>query len=265
MSTAAFDTVRAVSARIGELELLVERAKAVEGQDERFYNTLCRACTVLLASHLEGYVKEITRSFILDLNFHLSSFANMPTAMKRSFCRKIALYEGVAAGEIEERTAQLIAFFDQNTVPIDFTSFRYKENSNKNPSPSVLDGAFAKIGIESIVDSIPKGVEIVFNNDAADNYKVRRDMKRFQAHLFKFPYRTIEPAYKFQRFKRAKGSARPIWYTYIDGILTRRHSVAHGDTMDNETSWEELSQDIAKMEVLMQVIAFSAADFLSKP
>lgn len=264
MSTAVFDTVRAVSARIGELELLVERAKAVERLDERYYNTLCRACTVLLASHLEGYIKEITRSFILDLNFHLSAFAKMPISMKRSFCRKIALYEGVPSAEIEERTTQLIAFFDQNTVPIDFSSFRYKENSNKNPSPSVIDGAFSKIGIESIVESLPKGVESIFSNDAGDIYKVRRDMRRFQSYLFRFPYRSIEPKYTFQRFKRPKGSSRPIWYAYIDGVLTRRHSVAHGDTMENETSWEELNQDIVKMEVLMQVIAYSAADLLAK-
>lgn len=111
---------------MAELDLLIATAKNCAERDEQLYNTLCRACCVLIASHLEGFLKDLTKGLLSDLNYNREGFRNMPAPMKRAFCKKIAFYEGVEEKEINKRINQLVAFFDNNSVNIDMDAITYK-------------------------------------------------------------------------------------------------------------------------------------------
>lgn len=264
MSTAVFEVLQEIPGRMAELTLLIDRAREHETKDKPFYNALCRSCAVLLASHLEGYLKDLTRAFVLDMNFYLGEFSKLPEGLKRSFCLKIAFYEGVDQKEIESRAKKIKAFFEANSVEVDFSAFSYKENPNKNPSSSVIDSAFDKLGMSSIVQSISPCLDGVFDNDPRENYRIRSDLKRFRSKTFEYPYRSLSDRYKFiqKPGKKAKGVSATLWETFIQEVMSRRHRIAHGDTIENEVSWEDLEQDIGKMEVLMLGLAFSAASAL---
>jgi hypothetical protein len=187
--------------------------------------------------------------------------------VQRTFCEKIAFYEGVTRSEIEERTKQLIAFFSQNSVPIDMKAITYKESPNKNASAAFIDSAMAKLGVPDVVNAIAGGrFDAVFNNDSRANYILIRDLVRFRACLYNFPYRSLPARYPFVfRKVKVKHPIQSLWHVFIEEVLTRRHKVAHGDTLANETSWETLRLDAVKLEVLMQGLMYAAATYLAAP
>jgi hypothetical protein len=267
MSTASFDLAQSIPGRIRELLVLTQKARDTQEREEELYNAICRSTCVLLASHLEGFLKDLTRSIIGDLTYNLGSFAQMPTAMQRTFCQKIAYYESVPSSEIEGRIKQLISFFSRNSVTIDMSAFTYKESLNKNPNSEVIDSVLERLGVPSILSSIAiPAFEAVFDNDRATNYRLNRDIVRLVSHLYAFPFKPIPKPYSpvWVKSKKQKGT-QTLWHSFIEDVMTRRHTIAHGDTLSNDTSWEELQRDAEKMRVLMYGVLLSATSFLSQP
>ena len=120
--------------------------------------------------------------------------------------------------------------------------------------------------VPDIVTAISGGkLDVVFDNDRQTNYLLKRSLLRFRSTLFKFPYRSLPAEYSF-KFRTGKvkdrGSEQSLWHAFIEEVLTRRHKVAHGDTLANETTWETLKVDIAKLEVLLQGLTYAAAAYL---
>ena len=263
MSTALFDLAMSVPRRIGELNLLIDNAKLYETSREPLHNAICRAASVLMASHLEGFLKELTSSLVADLSYYHGGFDKMPPAMQRSFCEKIATYEGVPQVEINERIRQLIVFFSQNSVPIDMQAFTYKENPNKNATSAFIDKALARFGVPNVINAISGGrLENVFDNDTRTNYIIIRDLKRFRSSLYDFPYAALPTSYAFH-YEKPRGQGQTLWHSFIEEVMIRRHKIAHGDTLDNESTWEDLKSDATKLEVMMQGIMYAAAGYLA--
>lgn len=265
MSTALFELAGSVTGRVGELYRLTSHAKEYENKNEFLYNSICRSTSVLLASHLEGFIKDLTRSITVDLNYYVGSFSEIPAALQRTFCEKIAFYEGVEKKQIDERIKQLIAFFNKNSVPIDLKIITYKEAANNNPTAAFIDSTMSKFGIPDIVKSISGSkFDAVFDNDTRYRYTLNRDLKRFQSLFYHFPYRSLPELYQINFRSGNRRTTPTLWHAYIDEMMTRRHSVAHGDTQENDTTWEALEQDTHKLEVLMHALLHSSAAFLSK-
>ncbi|WP_426041700.1 hypothetical protein [Brevundimonas sp. TWP2-3-4b1] len=264
MTTALFDLAVTLPSRLQELDRLVDHARKMQSSDEPLYNSLCRATSVLLASHLEGFLKGITSGLIDDLNDRMGGFANMPAAMQRNFCAKMAYFEGVPDKDINERIRQLTEFFKKNSVPIDMKAFTYKENPNKNPTADFIDAAMAKVGVPDIVHAVAGGgFDVVFNNDHNATWLLRRKLKSLRSTLYNFPYRQLPPAFAFNF--RGTAPAQSLWHVYIDDVMTRRHSVAHGDTMENDTDAQSLQLDVMKLEVLMHGLIYAAAAYVTRP
>jgi hypothetical protein len=270
MSTAVFELSLLIPERIAELETLNRHAEKVLSENaiknEALYNILCRSCCVLLASQLEGFLKDLTKALVHDLNYNLNSFSKMPKVLQRSFCERIAFYDGVELKEIEDKIKQLIAFFEKNPVPIDLYAFPYKQNPNKNASYEFIDKSFSKIGIPNIMLSLAKHqLEDIFENDKQITFVLRRDIKKYKSLLFRFPYKNLPSEYKFNHVsgKLPPGLPQTLWETFIEDIMTRRHKIAHGETLANETTHEDIGFDIQKLEVMMHGIMFSATTYIS--
>lgn len=269
MSTATFEIAMSITTRLAELKRLVTHAVHSRDvlKDENIYNSICRACCILLASNLEGFLKELSRSLILDLNYYLKDFSKMPSVMQRAFCEKMVYFEGVPDKDQMARVNQLIAFFTKNSVQIDLQAISYKQNDNKNPSPSFIDTVFEKLGIYSMLNTLADSrLEDVFKNNSRLNYTLLRDMSKFRSYLYSFPFNSPPPEYTFKKIEKKEKKValdNTIWHDYIDEILTRRHSIAHGDTLNNDTTAEQLESDILKLEVLMYGVLYSATSQVS--
>jgi len=259
MTTTVFDAVRSIDVRIRELRVLLTAARDL--QDNRLlYGALCRSISVLLASHLEGFVKDLSRSAIGELNFFRKQFSHMPHSLKRAFCERVVFFEGVDKKYIEKRMAQLLEFFEKNSVAIDLEAFKYLENQNKNAAISSIDETFEKIGIVAIVRSISGGYfEGIFEDSRDKCFMINREIRRRKSLFYKYPYSSPPKLFNICSIDKAKAKERTIWHDYIDAILTRRHAVAHGDSMTNETNHDELENDISKLSVFMHALAYGVA------
>ncbi len=271
MTTALFELAISVPRRVAELNALIDHAKICEEKagespfTEQLYNAVCRAAAVLMASHLEGFLKDLTNGLVSDLTSHSGGFASLPNPIQRSFCQKIAYYENVPQQDIEDRTKQLIAFFSKHSVPVDLQAISYKENPNKNTTSAVIEKQLGKFGVPNVLDSIGGGpFDNVFDNDTSTNYLLLRNLVRFRSYLYRYPYRSLPKPYTFNFARsKTKGQKQSMWHLYIEEVLVRRHKIAHGDTMENETTWESLRQDTVKLEVIMQGLMYAAAAYLS--
>lgn len=264
MTTALFELAVTLPSRLQELDRLVDQARTIQHSDEPLYNSLCRATSVLLASHLEGFLKSVTAGLTDDLNDRLGGFADMPAIMQRNFCTRMAYFEGVPDKDINERVRQLTEFFKKNSVPIDMKAFTYKENPNKNPTADFIDAAMAKVGVPDIVRAVAGGgFDVVFNNNQNETWLLRRKLKSLRSTLYHFPYRRLPSAFAFNF--RGAPPAPSLWHVFIDDVMTRRHSVAHGDTMENDTDAQGLQLDIVKLEVLMHGLIFATAAYVTRP
>ncbi|WP_363351207.1 HEPN domain-containing protein [Methylocystis echinoides] len=220
---------------------------------------MCRSTSVLIASHLEGFVKDFSRSVIVDFNFFRKNFHNMPRKLQRTFCHKILFFEGVEQRHIDKRVTQLTEFFEKNSVSIDLDAFQYNENPNKNPSASVVEAVFDKIGISSILTCVSgRYFEGVFEDSINKSFLINRNIRRWRMIFYHYPYHTPPKDFKISPMQVKGRSDRTLWHDYIDTVLTRRHAVAHGD-LGNEATSNELASDIMKLSVLMHAIAYGVA------
>jgi hypothetical protein len=267
MSTACFELAHSIPMRLAELKVLIDKATFAENDDEPLYNAICRATCVLMASHLEGFLKDLTSSLLQDLNFYLGRFDKMPKAMQYEFCRKVAFFEGVPKDEVEHRISQLKAFFSKNTVNIDLKAFTYKENVNKNPSNDFIQSSMSKLGIPDVLNLIAvPAFEVVFDGDERTNLLLDRKLKSLVSSLYNFPFKELHGSFEIKKVgaSKPKKAGSTLWHAFIEDMMNRRHAVAHGDSLNNDTTWEELRRDSSKLRVLMYGLIFSACSYLSR-
>jgi hypothetical protein len=277
MTTACYRLVRSIPDRVEELWTLVGTAKGIDlrisagepvsSEEHRLYNALCRATCVLLASHLEGFLKELVASLVEDLNYNLRNFSEMPNALKHAFCMKIAFYEGVPKDDIDARVTQLQAFFSKNSIKLDLQAFTYKENGNKNPSANFIDSSLSKFGIRAPLASLGSPAYLcVFDGQHRSNVLLYRNLKRLMCKLYKFPPKPLPARFAPLKIlaKKSPEDPRSLWHDFVDNLMVRRHIVAHGDTYNNDVTWEELSLDLEKLTVLMYGLTYVAAAGVSR-
>ena len=143
------------------------------------------------------------------------------------------------------------------------SAFTYKENPNRNPTSDFIDRAFQELGVPNVIHSLNRGrFQVVFDNDFRTDYQLRRDLIRMRACLYKYPFKSPPSPYNFSRGKPVEKKMTSLWHDFIETIMQRRHRVAHGDTLTNESTWEVLRQDSVKLEVLMYGIVYSSATYL---
>ena len=260
MSTACFDLAYDVPSRLRELTVLTRAAKRSQEKNGELYSALCRSCCVLLAAHLEGFLKDLSTSITADLNFYLKAFDDLPEALQNTFCRKIAFYDGVPANEIGVRVNQLKSFFAGTEISIDLNAFAYKNSANKNPSGSVIERSLEKLGVPNVLGMIANDkFQVVFDGSDRTNYRLYRLMKRNVSLLRQFPYGSLADGLLS---KKTATKTETIWHTFVEDLMTRRHNIVHGDIKSNEASWDELTQDIDKLGVLMYGLVFASTSYI---
>lgn len=267
MTTYLFALSESFSSRLDEISAIVRRAESAFEKDQELYDILCRAGSVLIVSGLEAFLKDINEAIQSDINANIETFSKMPDGMKREFAHKIAYLEGASDADIQKKSKQITSFFSSNSVKIDLGAFPYKENVNRNPSANVVDLAFNKYGIKSILYCLHKSkFEAIFDGDPSSNMLLRRHIKRMRATLYQFPYKALPAAFTLIDWKGKKGDPAPnsLWHEFLGHILRRRHGVVHADTRNNPTAWESLRVDVEKLEILFAGITYAASSLLAE-
>jgi hypothetical protein len=248
IETEVYSFLQLSEERWKEIQLLID--KTVEfTEDGEFYDALCRSTIVLLVGQLEGYIKELAKAIITDLNDNVN-FSLLPKNIKKNFTSYF-LGDGGRYNELSE-------MFTRFNPDLKIDPFLY--DRNKNPSPSVIDKIMGNFGIESFFSYLyGSKLDTVFENDSSITEALINDLKTHILERTKhFPYNVDLEEFELKKneIKFTKRNRElSLWMTFLDKLLHSRHSVAHGSIFNNELTTDLLREYEKKSKILQYAIA----------
>ncbi|MFB7815648.1 MAE_28990/MAE_18760 family HEPN-like nuclease [Paenibacillus chitinolyticus] len=248
MSTFAYDLANSIDERLEEVDILILKADEFKETDEEFYNALCRSSIVLLTGHFEGFVKESAKTIVHDIN-RFSSFKFAPNPIKRTFCNS---FIDISDAANQKRLNSLIDTFDNLDTELKPEPFLYEANDgNKNPSPKVVEKILKNFGVTDFFGVLNSSLlDDVFKNDKSETESILNLLKEHViAGVQSYPYSLDPNRFQLQSGRR-RTQDRTLWETFLDNLLRRRHSIAHGTIIYNEDSSDEIKSIKTKLQVL---------------
>ena len=233
--------------RLEEIHLLVNQAESIQ-EEENLYNAICRSTQVLLVGHLEGAIKEMVKSLLDDLSM-LVSFKDQPPAVKKTFTTFFIKSElGGKYNPIYQD--RLIEIFELNNADLRVEPFFFEQN--KNPSPFIIETIAKRLGISNVFSRFVRSeMDIAFEDSQTGLIDLRDRLKaHLEQALLNYPYQTDPSQFRIQ-VQDIKAYTGSLWNTFLDGILAKRHGIAHGATLSNEVEHTEILKSLIKVEVLL--------------
>lgn len=262
MSTFLQEYVSSLGDRWAEVDLIIDKAKSAKDDDFAFYNAICRSATILIVAHLEGFVKDLTKCVINDLNRN-GSFSNFPVAIKRTYCSKyLGAVPDKDVGTYQKKINTLISKLDELDCKITHEPFLFPKN--KNPSANMLITIFENFGISNVFGYLHNSqVDDVFAMSLSEIKEKTNELKGLVVVAAQtYPYVV---SFDELGFEKRKLPGRTLWEEFIEQINQRRHSVAHGTDFDNADDVSDLEKRKAKVELLQYALTILMAGFISRP
>lgn len=233
--------------RIAEIDSLLAIARNVRTNPVK-YDSICRAIQVLLVGHFEGSIKDMIRNLLDDLSYSLP-FRKIPFVTKQSF---VTYYMKSEKGGKYDETYRnrLIELFESKNVELKAEPFFFE--NNKNPSPFIIETLAKRFGITNIFSRFKDSdLDIVFENNYSKTRKLRNKMKNnLELKVQEFPYEIVLSEFNIRDIS-LPGRTTSLWNDFLDDTLKKRHSIAHGSNLLNESSDIELKIVKTKLEVLL--------------
>ncbi|HIB8182133.1 TPA: MAE_28990/MAE_18760 family HEPN-like nuclease [Elizabethkingia anophelis] len=236
--------------RISEINLLLNEAEARQ-ENTHLYAALCRSIQVLSISHFEGYIKDLVKNILDDIN-QGSSFKQSSNDLKFSYCRKfvVPLIDGK---DNITKIKDLILVFDELDTKFDSAAFH---KPNKNPKESILNQIAISFGEKRIFKKLNNSdIANAFSNTDYENLILVGELKmKLQDAIKDYPYIEDDTILNIHSTEVQD----TFWETFIQEILSERHKIAHGN-MNNSTDHNSIRSNILKMEILLISITYLLA------
>ncbi|WP_460154912.1 MAE_28990/MAE_18760 family HEPN-like nuclease [Pseudomonas sp. S1_F04] len=262
MSTFLQEYISSLEERWKEVDVIIDKAKTIKDNDFAFYNAICRSASILIVAHLEGFVKDLTKCVVNDLN-RSGSFIDFPIAIKRTYCSK---YLGTASDKdpksYYKKLDALILKLDEFDCKISPEPFLFSKN--KNPSASMLSTVFENFGVSNVFGYLHNSkIDDVFAMSISEIKNKNAKMKTAIVQASEnYPY-TVN--FEDLDFNKRNPTGRTLWEEFIEQINQRRHSVAHGADFDNADDVSDLEMRKAKVELLQYALSILMAGTICKP
>ncbi len=249
MTTFAYDLTCGLNERWAEVELLIVKAQEQESSNNDFYNVLCRTTVILIVAHFEGFVKDVAKAILDDIN-KFSCFKDTPHPIKTTFCN---LFIDIDQSGDYRKVNKLIQTFDGLDTKFELDPFLFE--NNKNPSPTIIHKISKRFGINDffgLLDS--SSIGDVFKNGKKENRDLLNALKlHVEDGVKEYPYH-LDPSF-FDITTVSKKEKESMWKTFLDQLLKIRHSIAHGTDFSNALSVTELNDYKQKIQILQYVFA----------
>lgn len=250
MSTFLNGGLISLNERLKEVELILNEAKANYEKNQPLYNSLCRAAQVLLTAHFEGYLKDLVKNSLDDIN-HFSNFKCTHFDLKKRFCEYFfsPFKEEKNSKDNHTRVTELIAVFDALDTKFKKEYFAVYTD-NMNPKATVLDKIAEQYGVKKFFEQLKKSnLDLVFSNTNSDNIQMRNKIKEYLLKSTEnYPY-DIDLAYL--EMDSTKTATDNLWDAFLSELLKRRHDIAHGKEIENSVGHSVIEADKIKIEVLI--------------
>jgi len=250
MTTSVHELALTISERLNEVGLLLEKAEEYR-DNESLYGALCRSSTVLLVAHFEGFIKDMAKAFIDDLNSYVP-FDALPSSLKRTYCAQFI--SGDDQANNEKKIQKLIEVFDSLDTKLKVDPFLFE--NNKNPSPSMMEKICKNFGVNNFFKMIENSrLDEVFSENRSETNAILIDLKE---HVLltvgNYPYSSNPDVFGISLSNSSVGLRRTLWQTFLDELLKNRHSIAHGSSLLNTQSSEEIDTQKTKLEILQYAV-----------
>lgn len=190
---------------------------------------------MLIVAHLEGFIKDLAKAVIHDLNQYCD-FSQLSNGVQRTYCRKFLGNPDNMSGNYQFYVKQLIQKFSESQCSISHEP--YLSSENKNPKPDVLKTVLGNFGIKNLFSNIKESeFDEVFTDmplsEIQDNTQLAKEI--LVEDLDDFPYSSQLQTFKLQIINVANNE-RTLCQTFLDEINQKRHEVAHGNIFNNSES-----------------------------
>ena len=222
--------------------LLAEAEKATTTKE--LFDVICRSSIVLIVAHFEGFIKDSARAIIDDLN-RFSNFKDSPAVVKKTFCYQFA------NSDDGHRIKKLIETFEGLETKLKVEPFLFDEN--KNPAPTVIEKIAKNFGVNSFFRHIHESrLDAVFNGTKSDTEALYKELvEEVLSGTQEFPYKLDPSKFGIVHGKPAT-NVRSFWETFLDQLLEKRHAIAHGSSVENRLSVEEILDFKSKILILQR-------------
>lgn len=251
LGTFATTFIEDIEDRWKEIDLLIDQIKQQSKDDVK--NVLCRSTVVLLVAHLEGFIKEAASVLIKDLNQHIK-FSEMPKSIQKTYCTYFLTIDNNGSTN-NDLQGKLLEEFNKLNAKLIVAPFLF--DRNKNPSPTIIEKILSNFGVKDFFRLINKSkLNIVFENNHSDTSKLLSELRKYTKNsIVSYPYKIELDKYelliKEEKLKREDS----LWIVFIDELLRKRHSIAHGSSFQNDIAVAELEDAKIKVQILQYGIA----------
>lgn len=269
--------IKNLSKRHNEISLLIEHAKQLFEKDDNIsknlYNSICRSTSILLVSHLEGFIRDFTKNMILDIN-KLVDFKDINDKVKKQYVSFFLNLSENYTKKDNEKTNNLVKKFElidnniketiKNNSDIDSTSTLLIGNSielipdpflfkdNKNPKPDILNRVCGNFGIKNIFSFLKNSkLDIVFeNNKLETNQLIEKIFSDLELGTNCYPFNIDINYYELEKSELANKEITH-WEEFLNNLLAIRHKIVHGSSLENITNHTDL-KDFEQKTILLQ-------------
>ncbi|WP_220720265.1 HEPN domain-containing protein [Agarivorans litoreus] len=261
MPTFLQELIATTDTRWKEVELLIEEAdKHDAGSD--MYDSLCRSTSILMISHMEGFIKGLVKSLVDDLNRHLS-FSEFPVPAKEAVAA--SYYSAAMSDEKDFRkfqasliqTLEGVSDFEANV-----DAFLFGGNSNKNPKPDMVSQALRKFGVRDVFKNLHgSSYEDVFESPRAAKRRLSLLHRIVSRACDAFPYSASLT--KSSGLITSNYQGQTVWHEFLNNINSHRHQIVHGNTFENTTTVRDLRSTIINVRLFQLLVVYVVCAQLS--
>ncbi|MFD1469463.1 HEPN domain-containing protein [Hymenobacter caeli] len=249
MSTFVNAGLISLNKRFNEVDLILKEAEVHFDKNEPLYDALCRSAQVLLSAHFEGYLKDLIKNALDDIN-NFSSFSASSPGLQRRLCEHFVISpnEDRNSKVSNEKIKKLQEVLSGLDIKFKKEYFSYDENAN--PKATILDKYAEMFGIKNFFNQLKKSrLDLVFSNTKSDNDIICVEVEQYLLiSTMMFPYST---EINFLGIDDTKSASLTLWDDFLSGVLKRRHDIAHGRELENSVHYSVIESDIIKIRLLV--------------
>jgi hypothetical protein len=239
-----------IEKRFNEIEILLRLAQSNQDNTE-IYQALCRSAHVLLVGHFEGLYKEICRDVIDDINAN-TYFYQVKKIIFNTHCDYFIQNREIDKSAQNVRV-RLREAFKEHPSNIRFEPFLFVDN--KNPTPDIVKTILERFGINNFFWSIDgSDLDVVFEDQKSTIDRIRKKLKQYALKgTQNYPY-TIDTSIYNPIYRENVKKTKTLWEDFLNNLLKERHSIIHGNTIENPNDNESLFLAKNKIEILVYTI-----------
>ncbi|WP_210561497.1 HEPN domain-containing protein [Psychrosphaera aestuarii] len=243
-----------------EVDVLISSASECENSNPDLFNAVCRSTSVLIVAHMEGFIKDLTKNLIRDLNSSLD-FKDLPRAIQNTCCQGYLGFNATAIPRYQESLEDMIQHLSEcSGYKVPHEPFIF--DKNRNPKPDSIQEVFKRLGSKDVFKSLHNSL---FDEAFESDNRLQRLLviaKYFvERSVHTFPYKA---SMQQCNLKYEKYSGRTLWQEFLDEINKIRHAIAHGNTFSNDENIDALRRRRNKAKLLQLVLIYIACCLISK-